>query len=160
MVLRTGAKVDTSPLRSLATLTGDLVIGPTIAVDEVVLGGLRVVEGAIRVVGNGLLQGLYLSRLERAGRIVIDGNVTITTISLPRLTTVGALHITDNASLELVDMPALTAIDEDLVIERSPRLILVEAAQLRRAASVRIHAPMLPPDTSARLRAAAAAPPP
>jgi hypothetical protein len=159
VTIRSGAALDTSALRALETITGDLVIGPTVAVDEVKLGGLRTVEGAIRVVGNGLMQGLYLSRLERAGRITIDGNVALTTISLPRLATVGALHITDNANLELVDLSALTAIDGELVLARAPRLSLVEAAQLRRAASVLIDAPKLPSDTSAQLRAVAVSSP-
>jgi hypothetical protein len=161
VVVRSGAAVDVSRAGALATITGDLVIGPTVAVEEVTFPGLRVVGGAIRVVGNGLMQGLFLSRLERAGRITIDGNVAMTTVSLPRLQTVhGALHITDNAGLELVDVAALTAIDGDLVVERNPGLVLLEAAQLRRAAAVRIDAPRLPSDAASRLRAVGAAPSP
>lgn len=154
LVIRSGGALDVSRLHALVTITGDLVIGPTIAVEEVTLGELRVVSGAIRVVSNGRMQGLYLSRLERAGRITIDGNVAVTTISLPHLETVrGALAITDNASLELVDLPVLTAVDGELVLVHNPRLALLDAAQLRHAASVQLDAPRLPPETAARLRA-------
>jgi hypothetical protein len=159
VVIRTAAPLQTSALRGLVTITGDLVIGPTVAVDEVTLAGLRAVDGAIRIVGNGLLRGVFLPRLEHAGRIEIDGNAVLTTISMPHLQGVrGALRITDNAQLELVEVSALTAIDGELVIERSPRLALVEAAQLRRAGSVQLELPALPADVAARLRAVAATP--
>ncbi len=159
VTIRSGAALDASVLRALATITGDLVIGPTVGVQDVTLGELRVVEGAIRVVGNGLMQGVFLPRLERAGRIDVDGNVALTTISLPRLAAVrGALRITDNASLELVDLPALVSIDQELVLAGAPQLTLVEAAQLQRATEVRIDAPRLPAELVERLRAVAKAP--
>jgi len=146
-------------LRALVTITGDLVIGPTVGVQDVTLGELRVVEGAIRVVGNGLMQGVFLPRLERAGRIDVEGNVALTTLSLPRLTAVrGALRITDNASLELVDIPALVSIDQELVLAGAPQLTLVEAAQLQRATAVRIDAPRLAAEVAERLRAIAGTP--
>jgi hypothetical protein len=158
VTIRSGGKLDTSALRALATITGDLVIGPTVGVEDVTLGELRVVDGAVHVVGNGLMQGLFLPRLERAGRIEIDGNVAITTISLPRLAAVrGAIRITDNANLELVDMPALTAVDQALVLSGDPRLALIDAAQLQTAATVQIDAPLVPPDVAARLRSIAVA---
>ena len=159
VTIRSGGRLDTSALRALATITGDLTIGPTVAVEDVTLGELRVVEGAIHVVGNSLMQGLFLPGLERAGRIEIAGNVAITTISLPQLATVrGAVRITDNASLELVDVPNLAAIDHDLVLTGDPKLALVEAAQLRTAATVQIDAPLLPQDVADRLRSIATAP--
>jgi hypothetical protein len=159
VVIRTGAALDTSALRALTTITGDLVVGPTVGINEVTLAGLRVVEGAIRVANNGLLQGLFLPELERAGLIDIDGNVAVTTISLPRLATVGgALHITDNASLELVDVPMLQSIAQELVLTGAPQLTLVDASQLKRAASVSLNAPKLLPELADHLRAAAAAP--
>jgi len=159
VTIRSGASLDTSVLHALATITGDLEIGPTVGIEEIALGELRAVEGAIHVASNGLLQGLYLPHLERAGRIEIDGNVAITTISLPRLQAVrGALRITDNASLELLDLTALAAVDQELVLTGDPELALVEATQLQRAASVRLDVPKLPPDVTERLRAAAGAP--
>ena len=102
--------------------------------------------------------GLFLPRLDRAGRIEIAGNVAVTTISLPQFATVrDAVRITDNASLELVDMPNLAAIDHDLVLTGDPKLALVEAAQLRTAATVQIDAPLLPSEVADRLRSIAAA---
>jgi hypothetical protein len=159
VTIRSGARLDTSALRALTTITGDLTIGPTVGVEDITLGELRVVEGAIHVVGNSLMQGLFLPRLERAGRIEIDGNVAVTTISLPQLAAVrGAVRITDNASLELVDLPNLAAIDHELVVAGDPKLALVEAAQLQSAASVQIDAPLLPPDVAGRLCSLPAAP--
>jgi hypothetical protein len=155
LTIRSGAALDVSKLHALATITGDLVIGPTVAVEEVTLGELRSVDGAIRVTSNGLLQGLYLPRLERAHRIEIEGNAAITTISMPQLQTIGALHITDNASLQLLDLSALTSIDQDLVLASDPSLALLEAANLQRAGSVRIDAPRLPSDIADQLRATA-----
>jgi hypothetical protein len=159
VTIRSGGRLDTSVLHALTTITGDLVIGPTVSIEEVTLGELRVVGGAIHVIGNGLMQGLFLPRLERAGRIEIEGNVAVTTVSLPQLAAVrGAIRIIDNASLELVDIPALVAIDQELVLSGVPKLTLVEAAQLQRAAAIRLDAPQLPPDVADRLRAAGAAP--
>lgn len=158
LTIRTGGTLDTSALHALATIAGDLVIGPTVGVEEVTLGELRVVEGAIHVVGNGLMQGLFLPKLERAGGIEIDGNVAVTTISLPRLVSVhGALRITDNASLELLDVSALVSVGQALVLTGDPKLALVEAAQLQTTATVQIDAPLLPPDVTERLRSTAAA---
>jgi len=159
IMIRSGAALDTSVLRALTTITGDLAIGPTVGTQEITFGVLQVVEGAIRVTDNGLMQGLFLPRLERAGRIEIDGNVAVTTISLPRLAAVrGALRITSNASLELVDMPMLLSVDQELVLTGDPQLTLVDAAQLQRTSVVRIEVPKLPGDVADRLRATAAAP--
>ena len=159
VTIRTGAPLDTSVLRSLATITGDLIIGPTVGMQDVTLGELRAVDGTIHVISNGLMQGLFLPRLERAGRIEIDGNVAVTTISLPRLATVrGALRITDNASLELVDVPVLVSIEQELRLTGDPQLALVEATQLRAAASVQLDLPRLPAEIAAKLGAVAASP--
>ena len=151
--IRSGAALDASVLR-VQTITGDLVIGPTVGTAEVAFGELRTVEGAIRVSSNGLLQGLFLRNLERAARIDIDGNVALTTISLPRLAAIrGALRVTDNTSLEAVDMPALHSIDQELVLTGAPQLTLLDAPELQHAASVEINAPKLPADVTDRLRA-------
>jgi hypothetical protein len=159
VTVRSGAPLDTSALRSLTTIAGDLTIGPTVGIHEIAIGELRTVEGTIRASNNGLLQGLFLPKLDRAGRIDIDGNVALTTISLPRLAAVhGALHITDNASLEAVDMPVLRVIDHDLVLAGDPQLTLLDASQLERAASARVALPKLAPEVVDRLRAVAAAP--
>jgi hypothetical protein len=156
VTVRSGAALDTSALRALTTITGDLTIGPTVGIHELTVGELRTVEGTIHASNNGLLQGLFLPKLERAGRIDIDGNVALTTISLPRLAAVhGALHITANASLEAVDMPMLQTIAHDLVLTGDPQLTLLDASQLQRAASVRLELPKVSADTIERLRAVA-----
>jgi hypothetical protein len=156
LTVRSGAALDVSELHALTTITGDLVIGPTVAVEDVELPALRTIGGAIRVVGNGLLRRLHLPELEQVGAVVIDGNPVVTTIALPRLQTVhGALRITDNAALELIDLAALATVDRELVLTDNPALSLVEAEQLRHAGAVSIDAPRLPPDVAERLRAAA-----
>jgi hypothetical protein len=157
LIVRSGAALDLSALRALTAITGDLVIGPTVAVEDVELPALRTVGGAIHVVGNGLLRRLSLPRLERAGRIAIDGNAVVATIALPRLLAVhGALRVTDNAALELLDLAALASVDQELVLAGDPALALVEAGQLQHAAAAAIDAPKLPPDVAEHLRGAAA----
>jgi hypothetical protein len=154
VVIRSAAALETSALSALTTITGDLVVGPTVGIHEVSFRGLRVIEGALRVRTNGLLQGLFLPKLERAGSIDIDANAALTTISLPRLTSVrGSLHITDNASLELIDIPTLQSIAHDLVITGAPQLTLIDASQLEAAASVKLEASKLPAELVDRLRA-------
>lgn len=156
LIVRSAAALDVSELRALTAITGDLVIGPTVAVEDVELPALHTVGGAIRVVGNGLLRQLRLPRLERAGAVVIDGNAVVTTIALSRLRIVhGALRITDNAALELLDLAALATVDRELVLTGDPSLSLLEVDQLERAAAVSIDAPRLPPDVAERLRTAA-----
>jgi hypothetical protein len=156
VAIRSGGALDASGLRALTTIAGDLVIGPTVGVEDVTLGALRTVTGEVHVVGNGLLQGLFLPKLERAGRLVVDGNVAITTLSLPRLADVhGALRVTDNASLELIDIPALTAIDGELVVTSDPKLTLIEAAALSRVGRVELAAPHLADELADRLRSLA-----
>jgi hypothetical protein len=148
VAIRTGAPLDVSAMH-LRQITGDLVIGPSVGVDEIRLPELREIQGALRVVGNGDLRGIYLPALERASRIEIAGNVALTTIALPRLAAVGGgVAITDNNDLELVDAPALVTIDASLAIARDPNLALVEMPKLERAGSVRIEAcPKLPAET-------------
>lgn len=156
LTVRSGATLDLSVLRVLTTITSDLVVGPTVAVEDVELPALRTVGGAIHIVGNGLLERLRLPRLERAGEVVIDGNPVVATIALPRLRIVhGALRITDNAALELIDLAALATVDAELVVAGDPALSLIEAEQLQHAAAVSIDAPKLPSDVAERLRAAA-----
>jgi len=158
VTLRTGAVVDVAALRALTSITGDLVIGPTVAIEQVVLGELRRVDGTIHVFSNGMLQGLYLPRLGFAGRVDIDGNPVLTAISLPRLASVGGeLRITDNAGLELVDVSALATIGGTLVVAGAPRLALIETQALQRAAGIELDAPNLDPDVADRVRAAGAA---
>ncbi|HET9625105.1 MAG TPA: hypothetical protein VFP84_27245 [Kofleriaceae bacterium] len=130
LTIRSGAALDLAPLAGLREVTGDVVVGPTVGMEDLSLTGLRTVGGALRVVGNGLAQGIFLRQLERAGAITIDGNPAITTIALPRLTTAAALRVTDNASLELLDLAALTTLGAALVVTGAPRLSVLDAPGL------------------------------
>ncbi|MGE0545532.1 MAG: hypothetical protein AB7O24_12885 [Kofleriaceae bacterium] len=137
--LRTGATVDVSALRSLERISGALVVGPTIGIEEVTLPRLREVGGAIQVASNGSLRGLFLPLLERAGGVAIAANVALTTVSLPRLAAVvGDLAIDENASLELLDVPQLRSVGGALAITRNAKLTLLEAASLDQVASVTV----------------------
>ena len=69
--IHTGATIDVSSLTKLDAITGDLVVGPTVGVESIALTELRSVDGAIVVMSNGSMHGLFLPRLERAGRITI-----------------------------------------------------------------------------------------
>jgi hypothetical protein len=148
VAIRTGAPLDVSTMR-LREVSGDLVIGPSVGVDEIRLPELREIHGALRVVGNGDLHGLYLPALVRVARIEIAGNVALTTIALPKLAAVdGGIAITDNSDLEMIDTPALTTIGGSLAIANDPNLALVEMPTLARAGSVRVEAcPKLPAET-------------
>jgi len=148
VAIRTGAPLDVSAMH-LRDVAGDLVIGPSVGVDEIRLTELREIRGALRVVGNGDLHGLYLPALARVARIEIAGNVALTTIALPKLAAVGGdVAIADNNDLELIDAPALASITGSLAIDRDPNLALVEMPMLARVGSVRIEAcPKLPAET-------------
>ncbi|MDB4960019.1 MAG: hypothetical protein JWP01_18 [Myxococcales bacterium] len=155
LTIRSGATIQLGPLRALETITGDLIVGPTVGVEELSLTELRDVGGSIQVMSNGSLRGLFLPRLERAGRISIEGNSSLVTISLPRLVSVlGSFVITEDASLELVDLSVLASVGKDLVITRNPELILIEADKLAQVLEVRIEENRkLPTDQSDALRA-------
>ena len=127
------------PLRELEEISGDLVIGPTVGVEEVSLNGLTRIGGAIRVANNPSLRGLFLPRLEEAGRIAIDSNTQLTTIALPRIAVVqGTVILTDNRSLELFEAGALVTVGHELVISGHPKLTNLELDRLTSAEAVRI----------------------
>lgn len=139
VTIRSGATITLGPLRTLETITGDLLIGPTVGMEELALLELREVGGSVRVVSNGSLRGMFLPRLERAGRVSVEGNAALTTISLPRLQTVpGSLVITEDASLELIDLSALVTVGKDLVIAGNHKLSLIEADKLTTVLEVRV----------------------
>lgn len=160
VIVRTGAPINLAPMRSLEVITGDLVIGPTVGLEELSLAELREVRGAIHVVSNNSLRGLFLPRLERVGRIAVEGNAALTTISLPRLEAVeSSLIVSGNGSLELVDVNAVTRIGKDLVLTGNPKLALVEAAKLTKVLEVRVEDNRaLPNDLVQALRAKTPAP--
>lgn len=154
VTIRTGATIDVTPLNELEEIAGDLAIGPTVGVDSVAFNGLLRVGGTIRIVSNGSLRGVFLPRLEHAGRIEIDGNAVLTTISMPRLVDVaGSLVITDNHGLELVSAGTLTSIGGELVIVGHPKLNLLEVPRLTRMETIRIEGnPKVTPELVAQLR--------
>lgn len=155
MTIRTGATIQLGPLGQLETITGDLVIGPTVGLEEISLLELREVGGSIEVVSNSSLRGLFFPRLEKAGRISIEGNSALMTVSMPRLTDVsGSLLITEDTSLELIDLSALASVGKDLVITDNPKLSLIEAGNLARVQEVRVERNrVLPPEQVDALRA-------
>lgn len=151
--VQTGATIDLAPLRDLRTVSGDVVIGPTVGAEEVALDGLVSVGGGILVRGNNSLRGLFLPRLETAGHVAIDDNYELTTIAMPRLATVsGAFSVTANHDLALLGAQVLATVGGELVIEDEPSLTLVELGKLASAQAVRIaNTPKLPPETRERI---------
>jgi hypothetical protein len=154
LTIRTGATIDLTPLRELEQITGDLVIGPTVGIEEVALNGLMHVGGAVRVAMNPSMRGLFLPRLEDAGRVAVDNNLTLTTIALPRIATVyGSIVLADNRALELVSIPELVTVGHELVILDHPKLTLVQAGRLNVAEAVRIEGdPKLPAELVEQMR--------
>ncbi len=139
LVIRSGAPIGLAPLRALEVVTGDLVVGPTLALEELTLLELVEVRGSIRVRGNHALRGLFLPRLERAGRVEVEASPALVTISLPRLgATTGSLVVAGNPSLEIMDLSALVSVGHDLVVTANPRLMLIEAGRLAAVQAVRI----------------------
>lgn len=139
VTIRSGATITLGPLRTLETITGDLIVGPTVGMEELSLLELREVGGTVRVVANGSLRGMFLPRLERAGGISVEGNAGLATISLPRLQSVqGSLVLSEDGSLELIDLSALVTVGKDLVITGNPKLTLIEADKLTTVLEVRV----------------------
>jgi hypothetical protein len=158
--IRTGATVDVTPMRELESIEGDLSIGPTVGVDTLAFNGLLRVGGTIRVVSNGSLRGLFLPRLESAGRIEVENNVVLTTISVPRLHTVKqSIVISNNHGLELLSAGALSNVGGELVIVDHPKLNLVELPRVGQLQAVRLdNNPKLPQELADKLRAGAQSP--
>jgi hypothetical protein len=156
ITIRTGASIDVAPLSELEEITGDLSIGPTVAVDEAAFNSLLHVGGTIRVASNSALRGLFFPRIERIGRAEIENNAMLTTISLPRLTNVdGALVIADNGGLELISAPLLATVGKELVIAGHRRLNLVEMSHVTSVETIRIEGnPSLPGDVVDKLTSA------
>jgi hypothetical protein len=154
LTVRTGAPVDLTPLSTLVTITGDLDVGPTIGIEELKLSELREVGGTVRIASNTSLQGLFLPRLEKAGRIEIESNASLTTIVLRRLTTVaGAFVVAGNSLLEIMDISELATIGRDLVVADNGSLTLIEGGKLASVQEVRIERnKKLPADAADGLR--------
>ena len=154
LVVRSGATLDLAPLHELEEIKGDFVVGPTVGIEEVALNRVRKIEGAVRVSKNPSLRGLFLPRLEQAGRIFVEDNGALTTIALPRIASIhGAMIISDNHSLELIATGELATVGHELVVIDHPKLTLVELGKLTTAEAVRIERdPKLPPEMVAEIR--------
>jgi hypothetical protein len=152
LTIRTAAPLDLSAMQ-LAEIRGDLVIGPSVGIEVVLLPALRSVGGRVHASSNASLRAITLPALATAGALEVDGDVSLTTLALPHLAAVaGGVSITDGPELELIDLPALTAIGGALVITDHPKLAAVELGAVT-AASVRIDGvPALPPELAAQLR--------
>ena len=154
LTVRTGAPVDLGPMRALETISGDLDVGPTVGVEELKLSELREVSGTVRIASNTSLHGLFLPRLEQAGRIEVEANASLTTIALPRLTDVaGTMLVTANSLLEIIDVSELARVGKDLVIADNASLTLIEGGKLETVQEVRVERNnKLPPDAVDGLR--------
>lgn len=126
ITLRTGMALDLKPLGRLETIRGALSIGPSVGMSEVSLPRLRE-AGAIRIVANGDLHGLYLPALEHAAAFEIDGNHQLSTIVAPKLAVVsGAFAITGNAVLEVLNVAALASAGQ-VTLTNNPKLTLIDS---------------------------------
>jgi hypothetical protein len=148
LTIRTGAALDLAPLKKLHVVLGDLVVGPSVALEDLQLPQLYS-AGTITITGNGDLHGVILPKLASAGAIRIAGNVSLTTITMPALAKVsGDIAITGHAELGIVNLAALETIGGALKLADNAKLTLVDATALQRAAAVRVdNNPML--DTAA-----------
>lgn len=154
LTVRTGAPVDLTPMSTLVTISGDLDVGPTVGVEELKLSELREVGGTVRIASNTSLHGLFLPRLEKAGRIEVEANASLTTIALPRLTAVaGAFVVAGNSLLEIVDISELATVGKDLVVADNTALTLIEGGKLETVQELRIEGnKKLPADAAEGLR--------
>lgn len=125
VAIRSAAPLRLGVLDGVREVSGDLVIGPTLAVDELALRGLRRVGGALRLVSNGVATGAFLPELEAAADVEIGGNLSLATVSAPRLAEVaGGFTVVDNPSLEVLLAPRLRA--RAVTVERNVTLTVVE----------------------------------
>ncbi|HEY4178920.1 MAG TPA: hypothetical protein VGM90_18865 [Kofleriaceae bacterium] len=153
LTVRTGAPLDLSPLK-VERITGDVNIGPTLAVEELRLDHLREVGGAIRVESNALLHGVFLPQLERTRAFTIEAGSSLATIAAPKLTTVNdSITIDELGSVEILDFSAVETIGGALTITHNPELKLVQFDALKIVKSVVIEAnAKLPVDQVEALR--------
>ena len=86
VIVRTGATLDLALLGRLESIDGDLVIGPTVGVDEVQLVALRSVGGGVSVTDNAALELFDAGALVTIGKeLVVDGAPSLTLLELGAL---------------------------------------------------------------------------
>ncbi|HEU0029307.1 MAG TPA: hypothetical protein VFQ53_01655 [Kofleriaceae bacterium] len=163
VTIRTGAPLSLGALRRLQTIDGDLVIGPSVGLEDVALPEVVTITGTLRVIGNGNVHGVFLPKLARVAAIEVDSNPALANLSLPSLAVVpGPVAILNNPELELVELSALTAVEGELAVIKNPKLVMLEVAKLERAKTLRVEDnPALPAATNDalnRLRAPRASP--
>ena len=156
--IRTGAPLDLGPLAKLHVILGELTVGPTVGFEDLRLDELHSV-GALAVVGNGNLHGVFLPKLTTAGSVTVEGNIALTTLSMPRLSKVnGDVTVRDGADLALVELSSLETIEGKLHVEGNSKLTLLELGKLGRVREVRIESnPGVASEVVDALRATAAA---
>ncbi|CAN5828118.1 hypothetical protein BH11MYX2_BH11MYX2_34390 [soil metagenome] len=154
LTIKTGAPLDLSPLE-VERITGDVNVGPTLALEELRLDHLRAVGGAIRVESNALLHGVFLPQLERTRTFTIEAGSALATIAAPKLVTVNdSITIDELGSVEILDFSAVETIGGALTITHNPELTLVQFDALKIVKTVVIEAnDKLPADQVDALRA-------
>lgn len=121
--LRGAVPFDLAPLASLASIDGDLAVRSTFALGSLRLPALARVTGAVTLVSNLDMAGVYLPALASAGSITITDAPPLIQIMLPALARVdGDLTLARLPSLELVDLSALPAVGGRLSVEGATRI--------------------------------------
>jgi len=121
--LRGAVPFDLAPLESLTSVDGDLAVRSTFALGSLRLPALERVTGAVIVVSNLNMSGVYLPALASAGSVTITDGPPLVQIMLPALTRVdGDVTFARLPSLELVDLSTLPAVGGRLSVEGAARI--------------------------------------
>jgi len=127
LTIRGAAKLDLGTLQ-VTEVQGDLVIGPTFAVDAIDLPSLVRVGGVVHVISNGSATDASMPALAHAGGLEVAGNVSLAGFTAPALASIDHdLAITDDAVLEDVDFTALAHVGGAVRMSGNPALSLIEA---------------------------------
>lgn len=150
LVVRTAAPLELSALR-VATIDGDLRIGPTLAIGTISLPALTEVRGTVRVGGNGDLSGLFLPALVHAGAVELADDPSLTSVSAPALASIdGALSLARLPALELIETSSLARVGA-LDVRGVPALVTWVGPPAAVAGAVTIDAPKLDADARAAI---------
>lgn len=117
LTIRSAAHLDLAPLAGLTAVGGELVIGPTLALDRVALPALASVDGRLAIVSGGSVGGIFLPAVTRVGDFEVRDQVALAELIVPRLAAVtGSVTIVRVPALELVDLSSLATIGGDLTV--------------------------------------------